>query len=121
MSAEPAAARLQGLGSGDRRDLSQRNPGQRHEHVGTLSGETIDVAAAATPSAPMQRLGSHDPPFAMQPLQANLAGATRSGLESQGPDLGGRQQTMGVEETQHLELPGPYAEPHHEVRNRLGR
>ena len=56
----------------------------------------------------------------MQPLQADLAGAPRGGLEGQGPDLGGRQQPMGVEQTQDLELPGSHTDPHHEVGNHQG-
>ena len=43
----------------------------------------------------------------MQPLQADLAGAPRGGLKGQGLDLSGRQQAMGVEQAQDLELPGP--------------
>ena len=68
----------------------------------------------------MQRLDPHHPILTMQPLQADLAGAPRGGLEGQGPDLGGRQQPMGVEQTQDLELPGPDADPHHKVGNRQG-
>ena len=56
----------------------------------------------------------------MQPLQADLAGAPRGGLKGQGMDLRGGQQPMGVEQAQDLELPGPDADPHHEVGNRQG-
>ena len=54
----------------------------------------------------MQGLGAHHPPLAMQPLQADLAGAPRGGLEGQGVDLRGGQQPMGVEQAQDLELSG---------------
>ena len=96
-------------------------PAKRREHVGPLGGEPIDVAAAAAPGAAMQGLGPHHPPFAMQPLQADLAGASRGGLKGQGVDLRRGQQSMGVEQAQDLKLPGPDADPHHEFGNRLER
>ena len=79
-------ARLQSLGTGHRRNVGQRDPSQRREHVSPLVGEAIDVAAAAAPGAAVQGLGSVPP----TPCDAAAAGRSRrcGGWRSQRPGRG---------------------------------
>ena len=110
-------AGFQRLRPGHERDAGLGNPYDGLQDDGAELREGMDVAAAATPESRLPRLVADASGPAMQPRQADLAGAAAGVLEGQGADLPagegvmgmhlrGVHEPVGMQEPQHLQLAG---------------